>query len=412
MQLTTAAVSLALSLAGLVWLARRGGPRNSIVLVAGFFVYFAFGPVVNLLRGDQVYFGTVLAEVPAAAVGFAVAVAGMCAADLLMRQRATFDRAAPRTLTRIYVVLPIVYLVLALYGAAVLAMSAPALLAAGTKTSAIAIAGPFHYQYLLLQLAVVSTFHISRQTRLQTVLWNANFAVYLTYCLVTSERDFLFVVAALLVHREIVNNQTRGWRIIVLAVAGLLLGSWLFAYRASTETDLAAVLNQGSVLFVDSYVHSWVPQTMPFELGGTYLSSALGALPLLGVESTPLSQWLQSTYAPGGTSGYGFSMTGEAYFNFGYLGVFAVMLLAGLAQRYAINRADRSDWWGYAGIYLTIVWLYAIRGDSTQVFSSLTYGALFFVLLRLASVGTAHAGGLIEPKRDQVAQALELRQRK
>ncbi|MGC5615045.1 hypothetical protein, partial [Georgenia sp. Z1491] len=71
------------SVAGTIWLLRRGGIRNSLAIVAAFFVFFSLGPVVNLLRGDEIYFGTDLNHVAGASIGYAIGVGAMCIADLL-----------------------------------------------------------------------------------------------------------------------------------------------------------------------------------------------------------------------------------------------------------------------------------------------------------------------------------------
>lgn len=370
-----------------IWrLAARGGTRNVLLLVGAFFAYFAYGPVLGLLLGQDVYGGTVLNHVASACLGFDLALLAMLIADVVAPQRLRFDDTLIRSGDRIYLALPFVYAGLAAYGLFIIGTRYGAL-SGITKGLQLAAAGPFHYQYLLLQIGVVATFYLSRQTRLQRRLWAVNIGTYVVYCLMTSERDFLFALAALLTHREMLSNRRRTIRLSLAGLAAVVGAAALFAVRSVAGLTGSVLLQQGgSVLFVDTYLQRAVPSVVPHEWGQTYLDALVRLVPFVDHSGETLSRWFARSYAPTGTSAYGFSMTGEAYLNFGMLGIPVVFLVATLAHRYFVNRADRGDWWVYASIYLTTAWLYVIRGDSVQVVGYAVYGSLFFVALRVTSV--------------------------
>lgn len=377
--------SLVFAVLGLWRLGVRAGTRNVLLLVTAFFVYFAYGPVLSLLLGQSVYVGTVLAHVEDACLAFDLALLSILIADAIVPQRLRFDDTKIRSGERIYVALPIVYTALAAYGLFIIGTRYGAL-SGHTKGLQIEAAGPFHYQYLLLEVYVVATFYLSRQTALQRQLWTLNVCVYIVYCLMTSERDFLFALAALVVHRDMLSNRRRSFRLSLVGVVAITGSAALFALRSVGEFSSSVVLQQGgSVLFVDTYIQRLVPSLLPYRWGETYVSALGRIVPVLGDTQEPLSQWFARTYAPTGTSAYGFSLTGEAYLNFGMLGIPVVFLVLTFAHRYLVNRADTGDWWPYASIYLTAAWMYAIRGDSVQLVGSIVYGSLFYAVLRATS---------------------------
>ena len=134
------------------------------------------------------------------------------------------------------------------------------------------------------------------------------------------------------------------------------------------------MLNQGSLLFIDTYVMDKVPDERPYEWGATYLRSV-----------TPTRQSLADDfareYAPAGDSGYGYSITAEAYLNFGMMGIPIVVFLVSFGHRILINRLKSSDWTMYFSVVYFTAWMYGLRGDSVQFIRTLVYGAAFFFIL-------------------------------
>jgi oligosaccharide repeat unit polymerase len=377
--------SLALAVLVLGRLLARGGVRNVLFSVAAFFVFFAYGPVLNLLQGKEVYSGILVSQVDVAVTGFALAMVGMAVGDRLAPQRMHFDASRVTSGSRLYQGLVIVLLVVSAYGLAFV-VSHP-LLVLADKLSAISAAGPRHYTYLGIQACAVATYFICRRSNLLRALWSINAVVYTAYCLMTSERDFLFVFFAILVHREMLENRSRAWRLGAVAAGAVAIGSVLFAYRADERFDMANTLNQGSILFVDTFIAGNVPSVYPYQRGGSYVDTLAHLAPsvITGPADSSLKAWLIALYAPGSRSGYGFSMTGEAYLNFGLAGIFVVFLLLTLGHRFVVNRADRNDWWAYFSVYSTATWLYALRGDSRELIKSLLYGGFFFLAVWLVS---------------------------
>ncbi|MGI5179401.1 hypothetical protein ACQEVZ_24030 [Dactylosporangium sp. CA-152071] len=371
----------AVLLAGLVIpvLLLVGGVRDVLAYVAAYFFLFGFGPVVSYLLGGAIYFGTNTALIGRAALGLLLAFAGVLAAGLLVRQR--HDIAAPATTHR-FPLLPVVLALLTLYATTVLVLGGTSFLA-GTKLDRIDVAGPGHYDYLLFEMFACALYYMAGGSGAGRFTYRLNFAVYVVYCLSTGERDFVFVIFSLILHREL----TRGGSFARPVGYGALLlvgATMIFSLRGDGPADTSQVLNQGSVLFVDTWVMTHVPSVEPFARGATYLHALVNLLP--GHAQPALSQWLVDRYAPGSASGYGFSLTGEAYLNFGLWGIPA--LFAGLTavHRLLINRLDRAPVYAYASVLFNVAWMYGFRGESGSLLKTCVYGLLFYGALRLVSV--------------------------
>ncbi|MET0133369.1 MAG: O-antigen polysaccharide polymerase Wzy [Kibdelosporangium sp.] len=380
------ALNLAGSLLILAWLYRRGRARNVLFSVAAVFVFFAFGPLVNLLLDQPVYFGIVTGTVSQASTGFLLALVGLLAADLIKPQRSSFDveRLVP---VRTYDLLPLVLMCLASYAAYVLATGGPEMIGAD-KLARIELAGQWHYPYLLLETFALALYVIARRTRFTRNLYWVNAAFYLVYCLVTTERDFIFVGFALLIQRQLFSRGVRSGRLILFGTAGVVLASGLATVRENLEFGVAQTLNQGPVLFVDSFVMNAVPESYPYRLGQTYLDAATSVLQVSWSDRPPLDEWLVSLYAPGWIGGYGFSLTAEAYLNFGMLGIPVVFALIGLGVRSLVNRCDQSDLAAYLTVLAIAGLLNALRGDSAQLLKIVVYGMVFFAVLHIVSSAT------------------------
>lgn len=384
---------MCLAISALILLAMfaLGGGRTIPFYVACFFALFAFGPVVNFALGSPIYSGIRVPYIGRASVGFTVALAALAVAQVLVSVRhakAAPDVRVSAATEKRYVLYGPVLLGMACYGLVQAVSLAPYFLA-GSKAVSLQASGRAHYVYLLIELALVSTFFVARRHPAERILWTCNAAAYVAYCIVTFERDFLFVLFVLFLHHEILvlRHRRRSIRLLIAGAGIVVFATFLVAQRGGGPVDPAGVLNQGSLLFVDTFVLILVPGALSYSFGLTYLQSLVSLAPAWLHESQyqSLSSWLVSLYAPGSSSGYGFSLTAEAYLNFGYLGIFVVFVAIGLIQGELARRFARSDWASYISVYFSVVLLYSIRGDSQQLLKSLAYGALLFLLLTVVA---------------------------
>jgi hypothetical protein len=371
----------AVLLAGLVVpvLLLVGGSRDVLAYVAAYFFLFGFGPVVSYLLGGSIYFGTNTALIGRAAVGLLLAFAGVLAGGLLVRQRA--DLGGP-SVTHRFPLLPVVLVALSLYATTVLVLGGTGFLA-GTKIDRIGVAGPGHYDYLLFEMFACALYFMADGSGAGRFTYRLNFVVYVAYCLSTGERDFVFVLFSIILHRELARGgsfaRPAGYGIVLLLGATLI-----FSLRGGGPTNTTQVLNQGSVLFVDTWVMTHVPAVDPFTHGATYWQAVVNLVP--GHGQPPLAQWLVDRYAPGSASGYGFSLTGEAYLNYGLWGVPVLFAVLTVVHRLLVNGLDRAPVYAYASVLFTVAWMYGFRGESAGLLKTCVYGLVFYGVLRLVSV--------------------------
>lgn len=246
-------INLAVSLAVLVRLYVRGGTRNVLVSIAAVFVFFSFGPLVNLVAGASAYAGIVEAEIPRASTGFALALVAMAIGDLVAPQRRTFDEARVAQSTKAYELLPVVLTGLAAYSLFVLVTKGPPMLGLD-KLERIALAGPWHRNHLLLEAYALSMYFIAARTRLTRNIYWVNAGLYLVYSLATAERDFVFIFLSLLIQAQLLRNRSGSTRIVLAGAACVAVASFLAASRQTQELSLEQTLNQGSIAFVDTFV--------------------------------------------------------------------------------------------------------------------------------------------------------------
>lgn len=378
--------------------------QHPIVLLAAFYGYFAFGPVINHLLGNEIYFGTITEYISTASVMYFLAIAAMVGTAVVLRCRNDVSSDSVISNSGKLYVLEIICVVLVIFqGLAVIYVIVRlggGVISAG-KLQKIAILGStIHYYFLALQ-GYVAAMYFAAQRNEFARKWYRNAVIgFILYCLVMSERDFIFLIGGIVMMRIYCRDVQVRVRQILGGAALIVLATYLSQLRAGGGGGLALedVLNQGNLLFVDTYILSVVPRYFDHMGGITYWNSLLSLPPgQFNEGGLRLLQWFKDLYAPGADVGYGFSLEAEAYLNFGLWGVplFFSVLTAGLCMVW--NRIDRGPLWSYLSVLLIAQSMYSIRNDSLQLVKSTAYGILFFASVWVLS---------------QVAKPLYIRQEK
>ncbi|WP_326559713.1 O-antigen polysaccharide polymerase Wzy [Micromonospora sp. NBC_01796] len=366
-----------------VLLLLRSGRRDVLPYLAGYFAFFGLGPALNHVLGREIYPGIAIDKIGAASFGLLLAFLAMLVVGVVVPvRRGALDRTRiDQPEHRLPLLVPFL-LALALYALTIMALHGPAMLS-GNKLDRITLAGPWHYDYLLLQTMACSLYFAARSTRLGTIAYAVNVACYVGYCLATNERDFLFALFSVLLHVQLFRRRAMSLRLALIGVAGVVLATFLASIRSpGVGIGTTRALNEGTVMFPDTYVMSLVPHQLPFAHGGTYWDAVQGVLPI-GPQYA-LAQWLVDSYAPGSPGGYGFSLTAEAYLNFGLVGIPLVFAALTAVQRFLVNRAVRGGFYTYASVLFTVTWMYNFRGESFALVKTLVYGAVLYGILHLS----------------------------
>jgi hypothetical protein len=381
-----AAASLVVAIALVALSFAKGSSRDMLPYMLAYFAFFGFGPVANFLMGGDIYHGTSVGLIGDASVGLALALGGMAIVAFLVRVPGDpLVGVAVGKPVRYYYSAVVLLWAMSCYAVSVLLLRGPSLVV-GDKITRIAAAGPLHATYLTIQLCVCCLYFCASSTPRGRPAYFVNLATYIAYCLITQERDFLFVIFSLLLHLQLFRRRPMGAKISFAAILSALSATVLLNLRSGDGVGLSQVLNQGSVLFVDTFVMYHVPAAESYLYGGSYVDAILSLLPTrIGADPQSLTNWLAQTYAPDAPGGYGFSLSGEAYINFGVLGIPVVFAVMAMLQRAVVLRIERGHVWAYLSMLYIIVLMYTIRGESVVVVRMLAYGLVLFAAVHVGS---------------------------
>jgi len=98
--------------------------------------------------------------------------------------------------------------------------------------------------------------------------------------------------------------------------------------------------------------------------------------------------WYNETFFPNYTTNYGFTLVGEGYINWGYLGVAFVFIIIGLFIKYLYKKSSSNIYWFTIYVYTIPIYMYSIRADLLNIFSP-------FIKHLILSMGTIYLLQLI-----------------
>ncbi|MEJ5929153.1 O-antigen polysaccharide polymerase Wzy [Corynebacterium sp. H128] len=366
---------------------RKNGP-SSLAFIAVYYLYFSFGPVIAYLLGEEIFEGTVEDHIPTATLGYAIAITGLWISDRIIKfsdevensssiERIPFQKWSSWTFNTV-LVSGIAYGIV--FGLTVLSSGN-----FGNKGAAISSAGGFHYQYLLIMaLSLCWTGSYWNERGLSRTLAAIGWLSFIFYCLITTERDFILILFSFGIH-FVVFSKSRA-SVLKFGLMGALaavLGTFLFVQRAGEELSFAAILNQGSTLFIDTFIYDWVESGSWYPTD-SWVSALTNTLPTV---DGALSQWLVVLYTGDNIAqyAYGFSITAEAFMNGGFFGILAFFCVIGTIHRLLLKMAQSSGVWLGLSVAFLYLFLYAIRGELYSFVSGSTGAILLAVFFAIGS---------------------------
>lgn len=366
--------------------------KDSFPVLAGFcFVVFysTCGQVLVFLNGYEIYSGVQLDAINDSVRICLTALSALVLSFLIAAM--SLNRTAPTTsvaVARNHST--------AMISAVVLACITAALAAFGLKNIGVVMlpkdmklaqVGTMHYSLLLVwQIAYVV--HLANEwkvTRTTTLC----LLVFAAYCIMMSERDFVFAATAfgLLAIKKLPKLKNLSTSFITLLAASAVS---LSAGRGGNFDDslFISALSQGSNLFVNSYVYNYIAASGDYFHGKSYWDAVLSTLSFGLIKGEyALSDWLTRMYAgPNSTSGYGFSLEGEAYLNFGFTGVFVVFFCIGQLISYGVKKGDTGSMLPKLVYIWTVVFLfYQVRQESLVVLKTLWLCLFVAAVIKMVS---------------------------
>lgn len=340
--------------------------------------------------GLPIYFGTVTEYIPQACEIFLVATLSMGLVSICYPMNRPYPK--PQTLHRpinyVSLWIPITFSIVYSLSAIVYLF----LVTDGSKISKInALIPQLHYNYLILQIFLIAFAFLIPKGSTMAKAWKINFACYLFYCLVVGERDFVFPIIALIVHNLAFKKITK--KESLLYVAGffgfMALSTIIFFIRdanQSTGSALEGLLNQGSILFINTQVIKMLNESYQFFGGYTYFNSILNLLPswIYKTDFNTLA-WFKQNYAAASDSGYGFALDAEGWMNFGLIGVSLTYIVMGISQRIAFNNFFAGPFFHYFSVFYTGFVMYSLRNDSLALLKGNLYAIIFYFIIHTTS---------------------------
>jgi hypothetical protein len=164
-----------------------------------------------------------------------------------------------------------------------------------------------------------------------------------------------------------------------------VLATGIFFIRDSSQNSqgvLASILNQGSLLFVNTFSVKLLHERVDYFMGFTYLNSLFNLLPswIFKTDFNTLD-WFKNNYAAASTSGYGFGLDAEGYINFSYFGVFLTFLMILIIQRKIMKHIASHPFFVYYSVFFSAFTMYSLRNDTLAFLKGNLYGIIFFYLI-------------------------------
>ncbi|MCB9093687.1 MAG: oligosaccharide repeat unit polymerase [Halobacteriovoraceae bacterium] len=362
-------------------------PMNILII---FYYFFTFGTVINYHLGAPIYFGIVQEYIPMACKIFFIGILTMCSLSFIFKnlnykeKNLTIKHYDVTSLKPLLILL----IVFSLYQIVLLLLTGDSL----SKVERVAFVGPsLHYPYLLIQNFLIAYYLILDKKKLTFKFFTLNLALYLCYCLMTGERDFVFLFTSILIHNLLLFKQSRK-KIILYSffMIWMLIGAvGVFLLRDASqgsESIIEALLNQGSILFINTNVIKYLELNISSFNGFTYLNSFINLIPswIYHTDFNTVS-WFKEMYAPASNSGYGFALDAEGFMNFGLAGVFGTFFFITVIQRIIYNNIDRHPMMLYFSTFYLSFSMYSLRNDSLAFFKGNLYAIIFYVVIHLSS---------------------------
>jgi hypothetical protein len=165
------------SLGALVAAMFRSGTRDILIAIAAFYIFWAFGPVINYLVGVPIYFGTVESQIAQASIIFFLGTMGILLPAIITSSKNEQGKTTALRKAHSLSILALIEVVLILW----FVLRLPGLLSHHGSMNKVDFVSHFrtqHYSYLMIQIYVTAFFFQARGTLLQRWLYNINFISY------------------------------------------------------------------------------------------------------------------------------------------------------------------------------------------------------------------------------------------
>ncbi|SCL85416.1 O-antigen polysaccharide polymerase Wzy [Sporanaerobacter sp. PP17-6a] len=221
------------------------------------------------------------------------------------------------------------------------------------------------------------------------------FVVFLMF-LFSGERDLPLRVILITFYIDyiLVKNKKNNKRTILIAIIALLLVPLLAKYKYYGVTKQITTSNDNIIISLLKSEFASASKNLQIVLldssscskfkGMTFvydIARAFGLDEIFNLKKFSSLEWFNTTYFNFGRSGQGFTMVGEGYVNFGYIGIVLIFLIIGLLLRLIYQKSNKNLYFFVFYILSIPIFIYSIRADFASIISPLIKYNLLSILV-------------------------------
>lgn len=215
----------------------------------------------------------------------------------------------------------------------------------------------------------------------------------------SGERDYLirFFVISMFIYYVLIKKSKLSIEIIILGIFSLISIPILAKYKyfGLTGERMTSEYNF-FISFITSEFQSASKNLQIILLdesskglfnGLTFVSAIIRSLYLdiiLGFERISSVAWYNETYFTEGRAGQGFTLVGDGYINFGYIGIIALFIFIGILIRFIYSISNKGVYYFVFYILTIPVFMYGIRADLANILSPIIkHNILTFLFIKI-----------------------------
>lgn len=248
---------------------------------------------------------------------------------------------------------------------------------------------------LIVIYSITLSIYVLKYQKLNLKLVTYIFLVTFSISFISGERDFLirFIVVSAFIYYILIKKTKLTMETILIGILGLTLIPVLNTFK---YYGLTGEINTSQENFIVQFLTSdfmSASKNMQILLldntskgifhGESIISAIFRALSidkLFGLELLSSSQWFNDYYFGPKRAGQGFTLVGDGYLNFGYLGIIIVFVLIGIIVKILYLKSNYNVYFFVYYILSIPVFMYAIRSDLANILVPLVKQNLITIL--------------------------------
>lgn len=236
------------------------------------------------------------------------------------------------------------------------------------------------YSFVIFALLLNSQPCINRKRKLYSFAFGA--VLMLLGMLINGERSLILnYLICFLIYYSVLSKKLDIKKIILIVIALVIFFGISSSLKMAFVRGSVAKIEEKFIIsffksdfFSASFNLNYLflnERIWAYKYGTSYLYAFLSPIDFLipGIKNLSLARWNQSTFWPLSSTGYGFTIVGEALMNFGYIGVFAFNVFFALLTKKIYYKSNISRYHFIRYLFFISLSMYAVRADFANILS-------------------------------------------